>query len=138
MEQSGYGESMSSSHDGAEISLARRITDALAASERDEAIRLTHELEQALTNTPEPSARAAPSFTAESAVVPMMYPSTTPRSAQQVIAGALAEIGVACRAKAATDYAEARFGRRVETPDASGIFQRAVNDRHDRLSTATP
>jgi hypothetical protein len=36
------------------------------------------------------------------------------RSARQVVAGALAEIGVATRARVVTDYAEARFGQRVE------------------------
>jgi hypothetical protein len=36
------------------------------------------------------------------------------RSSRQVIAGALAEIGVACRARVVSDYAEARFGQRVE------------------------
>ena len=128
---------MSSSLDDADIRLARRIANAVVAGDRDEAIRLTRELERALTNPPEPSAHAAPSFTAQPAVVPMTCTPTTPRSAQQVIAAARAEIGVARRAKVATEYAEARFGRRVETPDASGIFQRADNDRHDRLSTAT-
>jgi hypothetical protein len=53
---------MCSIHD-ADISLARRIADAVAAGDRAEAIRLTRELERALTNTPDPSAHAAPSFT---------------------------------------------------------------------------
>jgi hypothetical protein len=113
---------MSSSRDDADISLARRIAHAVAAGDRDEAIRLTRELERALTDTPDPSAHAAPSFTAQPAVVPMTYAPTPSRSAQQVIADALAEIGVACRAQVATDYANARFGQRVETPDASGIL----------------
>jgi hypothetical protein len=104
---------MSSSRDAADISLARRITNAVAAGDRDEAIRLTRELERALTNT-DPSARPTPSFTAQPAVVPMTY-TPTPHSARQVIADALAEIGVACRAQVAADYAEARFGQRVET-----------------------
>jgi len=47
---------MSPSRDDAAISLARRIANAIAASDRDEAIRLTRELERALTNTPDPSA----------------------------------------------------------------------------------
>ena len=103
---------MCSSHDDADISLARRIADAIAAGNRHEAIWLTRELERALTNTPDPSAHAAPSFTAQPTVAPMTC--TPSRSAPQVIADALAEIGVACRAKVATDYAEARFGQRVE------------------------
>jgi len=73
---------MSPSRDHADISLARRIADAVTAGDRDEAIRLTRELERALTSTPDP------------------------------------------RADVATDYAAARFGQRIETPDASGILQR--------------
>jgi hypothetical protein len=107
---------MSSSHDDADISLARRIADAVAAGDRHEAIRLTRELERALTSTPDPSAHPAPSFTAQPAVVPMTYTPTPLRDARQVIADALADIGVACRAQVATDYAEARFGRRVDPP----------------------
>jgi hypothetical protein len=105
---------MCSSHDDADINLARRIADAIAAGDRREAIRLTRELERALTNTPDPSAHAAPSFTARPAVVPMTCTPTPWHSTRQVIADALAEIGVPCRAKVATDYAEARFGQRVE------------------------
>jgi hypothetical protein len=45
---------MSSSHDDADTSLARRIANAVAAGDRDEAILLTRELERALTNTPDP------------------------------------------------------------------------------------
>ena len=113
---------MSSSRHDADISLARRIASAVAAGDRDEAIRLTRELERALTNTPDPSAHTPPSFTTQPAVAPMTYTPTKSRSAQQVIADALAEIGVACRAQVATDYANARFGQRVETPAASGIL----------------
>jgi hypothetical protein len=105
---------MGSSRDDANVSLARRIADAVAAGDRDAAIRLTRELERALTNTPDPSVHTAPSFTAQSAVVPMKYAPTPSRSARQVIADALADIGVTCRAEVATDYAEARFGQRVE------------------------
>jgi hypothetical protein len=61
---------MSSSRDDANISLARRIADAVATANRDEAIRLTRELEQALTSTPDQSAHAAPSFTAQPALAP--------------------------------------------------------------------
>jgi hypothetical protein len=129
---------MGSSRDARDICLARRLADAVAAGDRDEAIRLTRGLERALTNTPYPSAHAAPSFTAQPAVDPMTYTPTPSRGARQVVADALAEIGVACRAQVATDYAEAQFGPRVETPDASGFLQRADNDRHGRLSTATP
>jgi len=106
--------SMSSSHDDACMSLARRIVDALEAGDRDEALRLTRELERALTNAPAPATDTAPSFTAQPAVVPMKHAPAPARSARQVVAGALAEIGVATRARVVTDYAEARFGQRVE------------------------
>jgi hypothetical protein len=105
---------MSSGQDDAKMSLAHRIADAIAAGDRDEALRLTRELERALTTTHEPAAEGAPSFTAQPAVVPMPHPPAPSRSSRQVVAGALAEIGVACRAKIVTDYAEARFGQRVE------------------------
>jgi hypothetical protein len=106
--------SMSSSQDDLSITLARRVADAILAGDRDEAIWLTRELERALTSAPEPAADAAPSFTAQPAVVPIPHAPAPSRSARQVVAGALAEIGVACRAKIVTDYAEARFGQRVE------------------------
>jgi hypothetical protein len=107
---------MSSSEDEASIRLARRITDAIAAGDRDQAVRLTRELERVLTNAaaPVPATEATPSFTAQPAVVPMAQAPAPSRSARQVVAGALAEIGVACRAKIVTEYAEARFGQRVE------------------------
>jgi hypothetical protein len=117
---------MSSSHDDASISLARRIADAVAAGDRDEAIRLTRELERALTTTPDPAARAAPPFTAQPAVVPVTSAPAPWRSARQVIAAALAEIGVACRAEVATDYAEARFGHRAEPRTLAAISSAAT------------
>ena len=101
---------MSSSRDDASISLARRIGDAVTAGDRDEAIRLTRELERALTNTQDPSARAAPSVTGQPAVAPMTHTPTPTLCARQVITGALADIGVARRADVATDCAEARCG----------------------------
>jgi hypothetical protein len=51
---------MNFSRNDADISLARRIAAAVATGNRDEAIRLTRELERALTNALDPSARAAP------------------------------------------------------------------------------
>jgi hypothetical protein len=105
---------VSSSQDDVSLRLARRIVDALAAGERDEALRLTRELERALTNAPESVIDVAPSFTAQPAVVAMAQAPAPKRSSRQVVAGALAEIGVACRARVVTDYADARFGQRVE------------------------
>jgi hypothetical protein len=105
---------MTSSQDGVSNGLARRIADAIAAGDRDEALRLTRELESSLTGSDAPAADEAPSFSAEPAVVPITHTPAPARSSRQVVAGALAEIGVACRARVVTDYAEARFGQRVE------------------------
>ena len=62
---------MNSSRDAANLSLARQVADAIAAGHWDEAIRLTRQLERALTSTPDNSADLAPSFTAQTAVAPM-------------------------------------------------------------------
>ena len=105
---------MSSSQDDMSTRLARRVADAIAAGDRDTALRLTRELEGALKRETAPGADEAPSFSAEPAVVAMTHTPAPARSSRQVIAGALAEIGVACRARVVTDYAEARFGQRVE------------------------
>jgi hypothetical protein len=105
---------MSSSQDDVSTGLARRVAEAIAAGDRDEALRLTRELVGALTGAGAPAADEAPSFSAEPAVVPMTHTPAPARSSRQVVAGALAEIGVACRARVVTDYAEARFGQRVE------------------------
>jgi len=105
---------VNSTQDDACMSLARRVVDAIGAGDRDEALRLIRELERALTDAPDSAAEEAPSFMAQPAVVSMTHQPASARSARQVVAGALAEIGVACRARVVTDYAGARFGQRVE------------------------
>jgi hypothetical protein len=105
---------MSFSQHDVSMSLARRVVDALTAGDRDEALRLTRELEGILADAPESATDAAPAFTAQPTVVPMTHAPAPARSGRQVVAGALAEIGVACRARVVTDYADARFGQRVE------------------------
>jgi len=105
---------MTSSQDEVSLGLARQVVDAIEAGDRTEAVRLTRELERALTSATGGPADVAPAFEAQPAVVPMARPPAPARSARQVITGALAEIGVACRAKIVADYAEARFGQRVE------------------------
>jgi hypothetical protein len=62
-----------------------------------------------------PAATRAPDFAAPPAVVPMGRRPRSSRSGRHVVAGALAEIGVACRARVVADYAAARFGQPVET-----------------------
>ena len=54
-------------------------------------------------------------FAAPPTVVQMRNRPASTRSARQVVTGALAEIGVPCRALVLADYAEARFGQRVES-----------------------
>ena len=101
---------MSPSQDDVSIKLAMRIADAIAAGDRDEHVQLTRELENALTTVPTRATNNAPSFSSQPAVIPMAQTPAPTRSAWQVVAGALAEIGVACRARVVTDYAEARRG----------------------------
>jgi len=115
MDQDVYSISMSSSQDEVSLRLARQVIGAIEAGDRDEAVRLTRELERALTRrrTGAP-ADGAPAFAAQPAVVPVAQAPAPARSARQVITGALAEIGVACRARIVADYAGARFGQRVE------------------------
>jgi hypothetical protein len=122
---------MSSSQDEVSLGFARRVVAAIEAGDRDEAVRLTGELERALrrgtgapaggapafTAQPDftaPALTARPDFAAEPAVVPVAQAPAPASSARQVITGALAEIGVACRARIVADYAGARFGQRVE------------------------
>ncbi len=105
---------VSTSQDDVSITLARQIAEAIEAGDRAEAARLTRALQRELTKAPEPATGAAPSFAAHPAVVPMTHTPAPTRSARHVVAGALAEIGVACRARVVADYAEARFGQRVE------------------------
>jgi hypothetical protein len=111
-----YGEPMTQEHDGEAVDLARRLTDAVAAGDRAEAIRLTHELGGRLAGTsadkmPE---HHTPTFAAPPTVVPVTKRASSSRSSRQVVAGALAEIGVPCRPKVLADYAEARSGERIE------------------------
>jgi hypothetical protein len=105
------------------LRLAREVADAVAAGDRKEAIRLTRLLESALTAKTGRSERStdAPDFEARPAVVPMAKRPPSSRSGRQAVAGALAEIGVACRARVIADYAEARFGQRVETRALSAL-----------------
>lgn len=105
---------MSSSRNDERVRLAKRVADAIAAGDADEALRLTRQLEGVLARSVEPAADEAPSFAAQPAVVKMKRTPAPARSSRQVVAGALGEIGVACRARVVTDYAEARFGQRVE------------------------
>lgn len=125
MEKTVYHETMTQEQDNEAISLAQRVARAVAAGDRDEAVRLTRQLEGQLTETAEhkPPEGRAPDFAAPPAVVPVRNTSSPARSGRQVVAGALAEIGVPSRARVLADYAQARFGERVE-PRALAALRR--------------
>ena len=125
MEFTAYHESMTQKQDDEAISLARRLADAVVAGDRDEAVRLTRQLEGQLTEETErkPPEGHAPDFAAPPTVVPVRKRSPSTRTGRQVVAGALAEIGVPCRARVLADYAEARFGERIQ-PRALAALRR--------------
>lgn len=127
---------MISSQDKASLRLARQVAAAIEGGDREKAVRLVRELERSLMEATGVPADAAPAFPAQPAVVPMTHRPAPARSARQVITGALAEIGVACRAKVAADYAEARFGQRVE-PRMLAALRRDERRAWDK-STARP
>ncbi len=114
---------MTQNEDDVSLRLAREVAEAVAAGDGKEAIRLTRLLESHLTAKTRRSQRRtdAPDFEARPAVVPMDKKPPSSRSGRQAVAGALAEIGVACRARVVADYAEARFGHRVETRALSAL-----------------
>ncbi len=116
MELAVYHEVMTPKQDDEAIRLARRMADAVAAGDRDEAVRLMRQLEGRLAETTEQLPRNGHllDFAAPPTVVPMRNRPASTRSGRQVVAGALAEIGVPCRTLVLADYAEARFGQRVE------------------------
>jgi hypothetical protein len=112
-----YNEFMAYEEDEESLDLARRVADAVAAGDRAEAIRLTGELQGRLadSNADKSPEGHVPIFPAPPTVVPVRRRPSSSRSSRQVVAGALAEIGVPCRVKVLVDYAEARFGERVES-----------------------
>jgi hypothetical protein len=125
MDKAVYDELMTQGEDEEPLDLARRVADAVAAGDRAEAIRLTRELEGWLVDSGAGKSLDghAPTFMAPPAVVPVKKRPSPSRSSRQVVAGALAEIGVPCRVKVVADYAEARFGERIE-PRALAALRR--------------
>jgi hypothetical protein len=99
------------------LALARRVADAVAAGDHAEAVRLTRELEDRLAQTGADALREsqAPAFAAPPAVVPVKKRPRATRSSRQAVTEGLAEIGVPCRARLVADYAEARYGERVDS-----------------------
>jgi hypothetical protein len=104
----------------------QELAAAVAAGRHDEALRLT-QLLQAKLSTPATSGTSSKTlsspltFQAKPSVVPVPKKAPPNRSARQAVAGALAEIGVPCRARLVADYAHARFGERVDTRAFAGI-----------------
>src|SRR5260221_10347742 len=114
---------MTRNDDEVSINLARLVADAVAAGDHDEAVRLTRLLAGQLTAAAGHTASRteAPDFAARPTVVPVAERPASSRSSRQVVAEALAEIGVACRARVVAEYAEARFGQRVEPRSLSAL-----------------
>ncbi|SRR6266487_4680748 len=110
---------MAQQRDDEAASLAREVAEALAVGDREEAVRLTRQLEQRLTS--EPSSPQGLAFPAPPAVVRVRAKPRPGRSGPKVITSALAEIGVPCRARVLADYAEARFKERLEPRAFSAI-----------------
>jgi hypothetical protein len=133
---------MTRNEDDVSLRLARRVADAVAVGDHDKAVRLTRQLGEQLTAAAGPTPRTeAPDFSAQPAVVPMPHAPAPSRSARHVVAGALAEIGVACRAKIVTEYAEARFGQRVESRTLAALRRderRAWDKRSARPTFIVP
>lgn len=109
------------------LRLTAELREALASGDHDTAIRLTGLLEDRLTRgtsgESDQAGQPAPhdaSFAAPPSVVPVHRRQST-GSARQAVTGSLAEIGVPCRARLVTDYAEARFGERVEPRTFAGL-----------------
>ena len=125
MDNTVYDELMTQEQDEGSLDLARRVADAVAAGDRAGAIRLTRELERRLadTSTGRSLEDHVPAFKAPPTVVPVRKRPSSSRSGRQVVTSALAEIGVPCRVKVVADYAEARFGERVE-PRALAALRR--------------
>ena len=111
--------------------LLQQLDDAVDAGRSDEARRLTDVLRAWLAGRHEESpsdhvrlssAQDRPlAFEAPPTLVPVRKKPAVRGSARQAVAGALAEIGVPSRARLVADYAEARFGERVETRAFAGI-----------------
>ena len=102
------------------VRLARELASAVASGDHEVAVRLTRLLENRLTSgevgRSNNASQDRPSlvFPASPSVVPVRGRAFVGSARQSVIA-ALAEIGVPCRARLVSDYAEARFGERVES-----------------------
>lgn len=96
------------------IELARRIE-----------VELESDLDKALTGRRRSESAAASTerrlFSAAPAVVPVQRTTRSASSARQTITAALSEIGVPAKARLVADYAEARFGERIDTRGFSAL-----------------
>ena len=109
--------------------LAADLAAAVASNDTARAIELARQIESQLSSTLPTNAGSEPTELAEGgfgfAAVPTVVPvRTTGRvtgSTRQTVTAALAEIGVPVKARVAADYAEARFGERVDTRAFSAL-----------------
>jgi hypothetical protein len=113
--------------------LTKELAKAVAAKDTARAIELTRQIESQLQSDLKETNGASrdrgsgassgerPSFAAAPAVVPVHWTARSAGSARQTITAALSEIGVPAKARLVADYAEARFGDRVDTRGFSAL-----------------
>lgn len=103
------------------VRLAHELANAVAGGDHETAVQLSRLLGDRLTSgevgrsDSASQDRHALAFPASPSVVPLQGRPASIGSARQAVIAALAEIGVPCRARLVSDYAEARFGERVES-----------------------
>jgi hypothetical protein len=114
--------------------LSQELAEAIATKDSRRAMQLTRQLEARLGadldadqkreaggDSRQEPADAQRAFAASPAVVPVRRAARSTGSARQTVTAALAEIGVPVRARVVSDYAEARFGDRVDTRAFSAL-----------------
>jgi hypothetical protein len=122
--------------------LTADLAAAVAARDTQRAIELARQIESQLASTlpAEPAAdgagigESAFAFAAAPTVVPVRKEERVTGSARQTVTAALAEIGVPVRARVAADYAEARFGERVDPR----VFSALRRDERRAWASSSP
>jgi hypothetical protein len=109
------------------VRLAHELAGAVAGGDHEAAVRLNRLLGDRLASgevdRPDNTSQDRPNlaFPASPSVVPLRGRAVSVGSARQAVIAALAEIGVPSRARLVSDYAEARFGERVESRAFSAL-----------------
>lgn len=117
--------------------LAGELAAALAAGDTARALELTRRIEAQLrevSRRQKPAASATLAFAAGPAVLPLKSERASGASTRRTVAAALAEIGVPVQAKVITEYAEARFGERVD----SRMFSALRRDERRAWGSSSP